>query len=127
MTSIDPVRLATIISSLSLQTKNVCPPQNKKGERKSLDYDSAGTADYGALKSRLQQALTKVKKQGRKNYEEAAPKILVQEIILWEFGEDFINHPEYKQISEFVSQSITTHERLSKPLLNFLEDVVKSE
>lgn len=125
MNSIDPIRLTRIISSISPQEQESTRARPKNSEQRVLDAGAAAEAkDIKALQTQLRHRLARLRSQRGDEFEAAAPQVLVQEIILWEFGEDFINHPEYRQISEFVASSIGANEALTRSLKLFLSSIL---
>ncbi|GGY84842.1 hypothetical protein GCM10011613_32360 [Cellvibrio zantedeschiae] len=111
MSIIDPTRITAIFKTLSVTSSDGANThkstiEKKAGAAASLKIDNSQERDKEKLKKNLQTILKKLKEQD--NFEEKAPKAVIKEILLWEFGDEFFNHPQFNRISQTVSEQMLT-------------------
>lgn len=121
MVRIDPIRLIGIFKSLDPKPHNDLKPSISP--KKTLEKNISETArDRHALKSALIKKLCALKNSSG-NFKEEAPYIAIQEIVLWEFGEQFLAHPEFTQIKNAIVESILSSSKLSKHMTKLVQEL----
>lgn len=127
MTNIDPSRLTAIFRALSStetyksQSAESNPEKKKTSASKSISIEEKPKRDKEALKEILSIRLKKLKKEDPE-FQKKAPLIAIKEILLWEFGEDLINHPDFNYISQVVTEQVNTNQ----PLHNYMEKLINN-
>lgn len=123
MTQIDPTRISRVLASLT-----------KPKERTDANAELSGTAvssqrtqntkvqEPAALKARLQQRL-KLLRNSDADFQEAAPTVAVQEILLWEFGDDIVKHAEFERVAHQVTLSLLDNEPLKVAIQNLIAEL----
>lgn len=128
MAGIDPTKLYAIFRALSTGISE----GNKSGKRdstkaaeksavRSLTIGKSAQRDKDVLRESIKRRLTEIKSD--ENYKAKAPVLAIQEILLWEFGEDIINHPSFKQLSTSVAQQVTSNTDLKDYLDKFISKI----
>ena len=123
MSRIDPTRLTEIFRTLS----SPASAQSHKTKKQESDKDAtkakpAGVRDLAVLKARMQQRLKKLKAES-KNFENEATIVAVQEILLWEFGPDILNHSSFKHITLKICGAIGSSTHLNEKLEQMLKQL----
>lgn len=123
MTQIDPTRISRVLASLT-----------KPKERTDANAELSGAAvgsqrtqntkvrEPAALKARLQQRL-KLLRNSDADFQEAAPTVAVQEILLWEFGDDIVKHAEFERVAHQVTLSLLDNEPLKAAIQNLIAEL----
>lgn len=128
--NIDPTRLSAIFKTLSATESLKSQRQNNEQATKGLDNTPATNlkkikkSDREELKKKLKYKLTKIKSE-EGNFEDNAKRAAVREVLFWEFGEDFINHPEFKQINKKILDQINNNDKLQSALLGMIKDLLR--
>lgn len=125
MSKISSSRIVEVFKTLSATaTKAPASPPNslpKKGSRKKLLDLHSEAALKDALRKRLSQL-----KASSENFEKEAPLVTIHEVMLWEFGDEILNHPSYKEISLAVTEQLTANETMKKHMANMIESILKA-
>jgi len=125
MPPIDPTLLSGIFKTLS-PTEAIKPhaKQNKKAAdhapTASIELKGATERSKGELKKQLRYRLKKHKAED-KNFTVNAPAIAIKEILIWEFGEEILEHPEFKYFSELVLKELAANKELAAYINNLVE------
>jgi hypothetical protein len=102
MSRIEPSRLSQILHSL-------VAPQNKAEANKRNDLSEAkpGKArrDISVLRSTLKSRLRGLR-QTSADFDSAAPIVLVQEILRWEFGSEIADHNAFEKATAAISEAL---------------------
>lgn len=128
MSTIDPARLAAIFRSLSANESTKNAIENKKSTRQSenhiasIDMKRGSHRDKETLKKNIYLRLSKLKLQD-KLYQEKAPTIVIKEILLWEFGENFLQHPEFQHLTQTIIDHVKNQSDLDKFLGDFINAI----
>jgi hypothetical protein len=128
MTTIDPARLASILRSLSIKEMSTAA-NTRTSERKlstsapSLVIDKSKQRDKDQLRKNLRERLKRLKTQGI-DFEQKAPGVVIKEILLWEFGENIILHPEFNHIATNISNQIHLTKVLNDYLITLVSELV---
>lgn len=126
MTNIDPTRLTAIFRALSAteaqknQSAEGALEKKKTTSSKSITIETKAKRDKEDLKKALSMQLKKIKKEDP-NFSTKAPIIAIKEILLWEFGEDLMNHPDFNFISQMVVDQVNTN----KPMEDYLKNLIQ--
>ncbi|MEO4049430.1 hypothetical protein AAFN46_20410 [Pseudomonas sp. CAU 1711] len=101
MSRIEPTRLHQILTSLA------SPKGEVKAERNSSGEARAGRArrDISVLRRTLKARLKKLRTDTGE-FESAAPVILVQEILCWEFGSEIAEHDAFEKATMAISDAL---------------------
>lgn len=116
MSTIDPARLTSILHSLSVKKLDKTTATENKNHipdtSPSLIIDKTKERDKEQLKKSLRERLTRLKKQDP-DFENKAPAAVIKEILLWEFGENIMLHPEFNHIASNIASQVDTSKKLS--------------
>jgi hypothetical protein len=122
MTRIDPIRLARIFGTLSSKDKPAASKTHTSD--KTVDKEQLSSArDEAVLKLRLRQQLQTLKQKSA-NFSEEAPYVAIQEIMGWEFGDQFYSHPEFKLIVNSIVDSIKSSPELRTHMNAMITELV---
>lgn len=127
MQNIDPTRLSAIFKSLATRESVIeSKSETKQGEPAihsgpSLAIKKVAARDSDLLKQNLRSKLRKLKAQNT-DFETKAPLIAIREILLWEFGEDILNHPDFNHFTQVVTREVSS----SAELLAFLKSLISN-
>jgi hypothetical protein len=128
MTNIDPSRLAAIFRGLSSTESQKNTVENKKSMAQpskdkvaSIDVKSNPQRDKENLKKNIYLRLSKLKAQDAE-YKEKAPAIVIKEILLWEFGESLLQHPEFNYFAQTIIDQVKGHIELE----TYLDSLIKN-
>lgn len=128
MTQIGPAQIVRILASLSKPAGNAGTSATTKtaATRTSGPEGHPGPIKKSAssLKSRLRNRLAAVDRNAA-DYEQQTSLITVQEIVLWEFGDDILNHPQFGTVAEKVTQALTSDPALKEALSRAVENLVQ--
>lgn len=125
MTRIDPARLTEIFRTLSSPTSQQAAQSKKPKARAASESDSSRSGavrDMGELKSRMRQRLLRLKKESR-NFEGEAPVVAIQEVLLWEFGEEIINHADFRHVTLNICEAIESSDALRAKMQQMFRDL----
>lgn len=124
MPPIDPTHLTGIFKTLSPteaikhhgeKNKKTIPKNNP-----SIEVKGAHERSKEELKKQLRYALRKQKTED-KNFAANAPAIAIKEILIWEFGEDILDHPEFKHFSDVVVKELAANKELAAYIKNLIK------
>ena len=117
MSRIEPSRLSQILNSL-------VAPQNKAGTNKRSELSEAkpGRArrDIAVLRSTLKSRLKNLR-QTSGDFDSAAPIVLVQEILRWEFGSEIADHSAFEKATNAISDALQSAPEAQGSLKRLLE------
>lgn len=129
MSNIDPARLAAIfrgLSSTDAQKNRIEKKQMSKlvmGEKSiSIEVLSDGARNKENLKVNIYKRLLALK-ESDENYGEKAPAVVIREILLWEFGEVMMQHPEFNHFCTTIINQVRDHSELQSYLSNLIENI----
>lgn len=132
MTNIDPSRLAAIFRGLSSTESQKKAIDKKQGIEQpnrdkvaSVEIKSNPDRDKENLKQNIYARLSKLKAQDPA-YRDKAPAIVIKEILLWEFGEGLLQHPEFNYFSQTIINQVKGHSELEAYLTSLVEAIEKS-
>lgn len=129
MSTIDPARLTSILRSLSvkkLDKTNAAENKNHiRDTSPSLIIDKTKERDKEQLKKNLRERLTRLKKQDP-DFGNKAPATVIKEILLWEFGENIMLHPEFNHIASNIASQVDASKKLSDYLKVLVVELTKN-
>lgn len=125
MPPIDPTQLTGIFKTLS-STEAIKPhgEKSKKTSHKnapSIEVKGTRERSKDELKKQLRYRLRKQKVED-KNFAANAPAIAIKEILIWEFGEDILDHPEFKHFSDIVLKELAANKELAAYIHNLINN-----
>lgn len=124
MPPIDPTQLTGIFKTLSLtEAIKHHGEKSKKTAHKnnpSIELKGAHERSKEELKKQLRYVLRKQKAED-KNFATNAPAIAIKEILIWEFGEDILDHPEFKHFSDIVIKELAANKELAAYIKNLIK------
>lgn len=117
MTNIDPSRLTAIFRALSATETYKSQSAEGNLDKKKTSLSKSISIEDGSKrnKEKLKQALSlrlKILKKEDPEFQKKAPLVAIKEILLWEFGEELINHPDFNYISQIVTEQVDTNKSL---------------
>lgn len=131
MSNIDPSRLAAIFRGLSTTDaqknraeKNQTPRVMSDGKAPSIEVRQDGRRNKENLKRNIYKRLIALKESGE-NYGEKAPAVVIREILLWEFGEGMMQHPEFNHFCITIIDQVRDHSELQSYLSNLIDNINK--
>jgi hypothetical protein len=127
MSDIDPTRLSAIFRTLSskdLMKTNEGGNRANKSEipNRSVTVQKTTVKDKDDLKKSIKQRILKLKTSDE-NFSAKIPIITIQEILLWEFGEDIINHPDFNHLSLSITERVTKNGELMAYLQQLIAEI----
>ena len=127
MSNIDPTRLSAIFRTLSSKdvlktTEGKHSDDKAEISTQSVLLQKALVKDKTQLKNSIRQRIAALKKAGE-SLENKAPLITIQEILLWEFGDDIMNHPDFNYLSNSIAAQVKNNGELMAYLQKFVEDI----
>lgn len=117
---IDPSRIS---QALQLLAKPAGAKLETATTKTSPTSAKPSTKTVEQLRTRLKVRLGKIRDSAK--FDEQAPMITVQEILLWEFGDNILENPNFEQVVQKVTSSMTTDERLSRALHKITNELKK--
>lgn len=121
MPNIDPTRLSRIIASLSKPSERVDSSAAKGTEKKPSEHARKGERSSTVLQSRLRERLANLNKVSG-NFHEEAPIVAVQEILLWEFGEEILERAEFGSVAKKVAETMLENKQLESAITRIIDD-----
>lgn len=102
MSRIEASRLAQIMASLASTARK---PEARPGGS-SHRASSTSARDVVTLKSNLRSRLGKLRQSSPQDFDTAAPAVLIQEILLWEFGSQIAENASFRKASQAISEAL---------------------
>ncbi len=107
MTDIGRLQVSKIVSVLAPNRVNA----------KTLTTPSAATKASRNLKQLESSIIHSLKSANKKQ----AYKVVAEHIILWDYGEDFVNDPQFEALSLFIQGTLQEHPDLKKIMESLIE------
>lgn len=128
MSIIDPTRIAAIFRALSVTGSDGTNTHKKNVDKKavataSVKIERVQEKDKEELKKKLRILLIELKAKDV-SFEEKAPSAVIKEILLWEFGEDFFNHPQFNRISRAVSDQMLAKQASKDYFFKIVDELI---
>lgn len=117
---IDPSRLSKLLLALNPRTED-----SRKTSPGTKNFSSrAESRDIKVLKKRLQSRL-KTLSADAENYESVVSTIAIQEILMWEFGQDILDHPEFHRILTSITATILQDKKTAASMKKLIMDLLQ--
>lgn len=124
MPQIDPTRLSRIFTALT-QPRQQVEVSNKQQVIESVGGQKNTRKDAAVLRANVKSRLLRLR-NSTEDFDAAAPRILVQEILRWEFGDDILEHSAFEQavagIAFAVRANLSTHESMTRLIAELSSD-----
>ena len=128
MSRIDPSRISEIVKALRSarvrgtpkKTKSTDNAQLSKGEAASVVESKRNIAE---LQERIARQIRNARSRSPEISDETVSLVAIQEIMHWEFGDDILNHPDFKNISTTIVSRIHESSEMAKQFMDVLEDL----
>lgn len=126
MNPIDPARIASIFRTLTNDGKVSTDRKNNTASELSDAGSSKKIQPHNKniLRQRLQNRLKKLQAESG-DFSELAPEITIKEVLIWEFGDNILNHPEFSSIAKKVVKTIQASENTSFHLNNLIQQLIE--
>lgn len=118
MTRIDPLRIAQIFRSLATESREQVQQNPSEAHHKSLaPYSDKEPKrhDKEVLRQRLRQRLQRLSQEDI-DFSKVAPDVTIKEVLIWEFGEEIMSHPEFNLLASKVTRAMQDHEKVALQL-----------
>ncbi|WGT26674.1 hypothetical protein [Pseudomonas marginalis] len=123
MSKIDPTRLSRVLAALARPKEPVtssaftqAAPGKSQNAGKSLE----------TLKTRLHGRI-KALQPDAEGFRDAAPVVTIQEILCWEFGDGILEHSDFKQIAQQVTQTMMSEPKLEKTIRTIIDEALSGK
>ena len=127
MTRIDPLRIAQIFRSLASDSGDQVQRNSNDAEYKPLVSGSDKEPkkhDKEVLRQRLRQRLKRLIQEDI-DFAIVAPEVTIKEVLIWEFGEDVMSHPEFNLIASKVTRTMQDNEKVVLQLQQLIREMTK--
>ncbi|WNO11353.1 hypothetical protein [Teredinibacter sp. KSP-S5-2] len=115
MSKIDSSRLSSIFQSLVNKSEPTPKAQSiHKKYSPSLETVEQVKKSQTELKKRIRDRIAKIPSS-------SITTVVVQEIVIWEFGEEILDHPNFKEIATTIATSIEN----SPKLKDHMKEIIK--
>ena len=119
MSEIRPSHLTAIFRSLNSNLNKTDQPNKNKPPIGKTPPPVKKVRNKEVLGAKIRERLGRLSKDDE-NFKKNASVIAIQEIILWEFGEDVLNHSDYKHIVSTIIKNIQDSKDLQHHLANLI-------
>ena len=123
MTEIQPTRLNAIFKTLSATSKKTEQAQRKVAAKPHEKPAATQVRSKEDLSNRLRGRLKKLSKDSE-SFTKDATLIAIQEIIIWEFGDDILDHPEFKLIARSITEKIKESKELQVHMSKLINEFI---
>lgn len=127
MTRIDPSRIAEIFRTLASERSE--PVKHAKSDTGQSTKTANVTQkvknhDEDVLRQRLRKRLKRLSEEDG-DFSALAPEVTVKEVLIWEFGDNILNHPEFNHISHKITQAMLMNENISLHLQKLIRQMLE--
>lgn len=127
MNRIDPSRIAGIFRTLATDSgKPAASGKKTESHTQSKQLDSTKeikSHDENVLRQRLHKRLKRLYTEAD-NFLDLAPEVTIKEVLIWEFGDNILDHPEFNAIAKKVTQTVQMSENTSLHLKNLIQQLI---
>lgn len=121
MSRIDPARFSRILASLaSPKGKASASIQVESSEQLS----KKARKDISVLRTSLKKRLSKLRISSD-DFDSAAPVVLVQEILYWEFGSEIVEHAAFEKATRAISDALLSSPQTQTSLVRLLSTLTE--
>ncbi|VAW58565.1 hypothetical protein MNBD_GAMMA11-2515 [hydrothermal vent metagenome] len=107
-------------SQLSKQTKPGSLHSDKQA--RTTDGKTTGKISSGDLKKSISKKLKLLDRKSR-NYEQLSNGVFLESVLLWEFGDDIINDPEFQQMLQKINGIICNDKESSRKFSRLIKQL----
>lgn len=122
MPGIDPTRLSRLLATLAKPAAQ--GSGNARAASTGPQTPPATTRpaprDPMVLRARLRSRLAALR-ESAEDFQEVAPRVTVQEILRWEFGERVVEHAQFGQVADKVVAALLTDEKTADAIHRVIE------
>ena len=125
MTRIDPSRIAEIFRSLASESAEHVRHKHNHAHHNALatnpekDFKSH---DKDVLRQRLRQRLQRLSQEDI-DFSAVAPEVTIKEVLIWEFGDQVMSHPEFNLLAAKVTRTMQGNEKIAFQLQKLIRDM----
>ncbi len=127
MTTIDPLRIAQIFRSLASESgtqvqRNPNDSPHKHMVSGAQKEKGPKGHDKEMLRQRLRQRLLRLKQENI-DFFAVAPEVTVKEVLIWEFGEQVMNHPEFNILTNKIIRTMQANTKAATQLQKLIREM----
>ncbi len=125
MTRIDPLRIAQIFRSLASESGDQVQRNSNEAQRKPLVTSpdkEPKKHDKEVLRQRLRQRLQRLSQEDI-DFSKVAPEVTIKEVLIWEFGEEVMSHPEFNLLASKVTRTMQDNEKVALQLQKLIREM----
>lgn len=118
MSRIDASRIASVFRLLSTGKSGpaaIKDPGSQSTSAATTNVVTNSKRDPEVLRQRLRQRLMRLK-QDNADFLSLAPEITIREVLIWEFGDTVLSHPDFNQVANSVSSSMQANSEVRHQL-----------
>ncbi|WP_185232965.1 hypothetical protein [Teredinibacter franksiae] len=123
MIKIGSEQITSLLRSLALSEASTVSPAANSVKPKATQPVSRAKRDPAVLKDNIAKRLKRLRAEGE-DLTESAPTVTVQEILLWEFGEEILNHAEFKPVVDAIVNVISKNDQTKQHLIELIATLV---
>lgn len=121
---IDPSRLSRLLSALSQNTAETRTEKLRQAPPSQQGQASAKPArDIKTLRKSLQSRLRSLSANDS-DYDSLSSTITIQEILVWEFGQDILDRPDFHRITSSITETMLQDERIAASLRKLVRELI---
>jgi len=128
MTRVDPSRIAEIFRSLSNESGNFSVFPKSASQQESVNVGSVlqnKRYDHEVLRQRLRKRLKRLNAEMESgSFLGVAKEVTIKEVLIWEFGDEITNHPEFNSIANKIVDTMQNNKGVSIQLQQLIEQMV---
>ncbi|MBA4152010.1 MAG: hypothetical protein C0509_05560 [Acinetobacter sp.] len=119
MTQIDPIRLTRLLNSLS-KPKSAETSRTESNSEQKKTRASKSDHKTATLKARLHERLSSLKANDD-DFNTHAPRVTIQEILCWEFGDDIVQNKQFEAVVAQIAESLMKDKALNGAVQRLVE------
>ncbi|MDZ4298069.1 MAG: hypothetical protein U0998_11630 [Moraxellaceae bacterium] len=124
MTQIDPTRLTRLLNSLTKPKSAATTRTSSSTSTQKRAKSSKSERNSAELKARLNERLTLLKASDD-DFNTHAPRVAIQEILCWEFGDDIVQTKQFEAVVAQIVESLMQDEALGGAIHRLIEGIAK--
>ena len=127
MNRIDPSRIAEIFRTLASERSE--PVKHAKSDtgqstKTANTTQNVKNHDEEVLRQRLRKRLKRLSEEDSE-FSALAPEVTVKEVLIWEFGDNILNHPEFNHIANKITKTMLMNENVSIHLQKLIRQILE--
>lgn len=124
MTRIDSARIVHILSLLASGSAGRAQSRRKAQCPSSVAAANvAARRDLGVLRSRLRARLRRLRQESDR-FDLLAPEVAVREVLIWEFGEEVLNHSEFNKVASEVALAMKPNAVVARQFERLIAEMI---